>query len=123
VLVPKVLVAGATLQCSHGGRRQVLSGSPKLEVAGNAVVTAGMETGLPFAPGAPGVLSPCPILTPSGAPSPCAATVAATAGFATRLTVGGAPALLDTASGQTINVQSPGTWSVSDAGQTKLEAT
>lgn len=120
--MPKVLVAGATLQCSHGGSRQVPSGSPKLQVAGNAVVTAGMETGLPFAPGAPGVLTPCPIQTPSGAPSPCTATVAATAGFASKLAVGGAPVLLDTASGQTVNVQAPGTWSVSDPGQTMLEA-
>ena len=122
--MPKVLVVGAIIQCSHGGTRRLLTGSPRMQVAGSAVVTSGMEVGLTFALGAPGVLVPCPVQTTTlpTAPSPCMATAAATTGLAKKLTVGGSPALLNSAGGQTINVQSPGTWSVTDAGQTILEA-
>jgi hypothetical protein len=55
-------------------------------------------------------------------PVPCVTSPAA-AGLAVKLAVGNTPVLLDSASGQTVNAVSPGTWSVADAGQTKLEAT
>lgn len=119
--MPAVLVAGAAIACSHGGLCRLPTGSPTVQVGGNGVVTAGMEAGLSFAPGAPGVLVPCPFATAAG-PSPCTATTPATAGLATKLMVGGAPALLDTAGGQTINPQSPSTWRVINAGQVQLEA-
>jgi hypothetical protein len=122
--VAKVVVAGATLECSHGGRLELLTGSPSLQVAGQSVVTSGMESGLSFAPGAPGVLAPCPIQTTTSppAPSPCSSTGPASTGLAAKLVVGGTPVLLDGAGGTTVNAQSPGTWSVADAGQTQLEA-
>jgi hypothetical protein len=117
-----VVVAGATLKCSHGGQLKLSTGDSRLEVDGSGAVTSGMESGLAFAPGAPGVIAPCPITTPAGAPSPCSSTAPATKGTSSKLYVGEMPVLLDDAGGQTINAVSPGTWSVADAGQSKLEA-
>jgi len=39
------------------------------------------------------------------------------------LTAGGQPVLLDSATGTTASGAGPGTWTVSDPGQQKLEAT
>jgi hypothetical protein len=115
-----VVVAGAILRCSHLGSARPTIGDPRLSVDGRAAVTAGKELGISFAPGAPGVLTPCPFSTPAGA-SPCTATVAASAGVSTLLLVGGVGVLLDSAGGQAINANDPAaTWSVLDAGQTRL---
>jgi len=122
--MPNVVVVGGTIQCSHGGVVQLASGSGLLGIAGAAALTSGMEAGLSFAPGAPGVRTPCPCTTPPPAskPSPCTATLSATAGISTQLTVGGQGVLLDSASGVTVNagaVPPPAlTWSVAEAGQT-----
>jgi len=124
--MPRVVVSGAIIECSHGGRLRVVKpGSPKLAVDGNGALVTGMETGFAFVPGAPGVLVPCPIQTTTTppAPSPCTSTLASTSGIATKLAVAETPVLLDTASGQTVNAQSPGTWKVADPGQGKLGAT
>ncbi len=119
----QVLVAGAILQCSHKGTLQMSGGDSRLSVSGNGAITFGMEAGLSFAPGAPGVISPCPWTNPSGVASPCAATIAALAGQATQLAVGGAPVLLDNANGLATNPHDPSaTWSVSSAGQNLLSA-
>jgi hypothetical protein len=120
-----VLVAGAIIQCTHGGTRKIASGDSRLEVAGKGAITYGMEGGLSFAPGAPDVISPCPMQTPAGAPSPCSATTPATSGIASKLDVGNMPALLDGAGGLTVNASDPSArWSVASSGQTptKLEA-
>jgi len=123
-----VVVEGAIIQCSHGGKSKISSGSSKLTVKGKKVVVAGMEAGISFigfsSPPTPDNPAACPVKTTSSppSPSPCTATVAATSGLATTLTVGGIPALLDSASGQTMNAVSPGTWSISDAGQSLLKA-
>ena len=122
-----VLVAGAVIQCSHGGSYKFSQGNPKLSISGNKVITSGMEVGVSFAPGSPGVLVPCPKLALAGTPpppSPCTATLAALpSGVALKLTVGGLGALLDAAQGQTVNANDPAaTWSVSSAGQTLLKA-
>jgi hypothetical protein len=115
-----VVVAGAILRCSHLGSARLTIGDPHLSVDGRAAVTAGKELGISFAPGAPGVLTPCPFSTPAGA-SPCTATVAASAGVSTLLLVGGVGVLLDSAGGQAINANDPAaTWSVLDPGQTRL---
>jgi hypothetical protein len=120
--MPNVVVVGGQIKCSHGGVVQLLSGADLLEIASAAVITAGMEAGLSFATGSPGVLTPCPLpAPPSGPPasSSCTATVAATSGTSELLTVGGVGALLDTAKGQAINPNDPNaTWSVAKAGQT-----
>jgi hypothetical protein len=116
-----VVVKGAIIKCSHGGQLKLSSGDSKLEVDGSGAVTSGMEAGLAFAPGGPDVVAPCPYTTPAGVTSPCSSTTPATQGTSTKLTVGGMAVLLDSAQGQTINVP-PGTWSVTNAGQSKLEA-
>jgi hypothetical protein len=122
----RVLVNGATIQCSHGGQLQLTAGDPRLSVGGKGAVLSGAEGGLTFGTAQaplPG-LAPCPVQTTSTppVPSPCV-TAPAAAGLATKLAVGNTPVLLDSATGQTINPANPGTWSVTDAGQTKLEAT
>jgi hypothetical protein len=121
--MPQVLVAGATIQCSHKGTARLPNGDARLQVAGQPAVTAGMEAGISFAPGAPTVITPCPLQTTTTppAPSPCTATVVATAGISAILIIGGAGVLLDTATGPATNANDPGaTWSVLDAGQTLL---
>lgn len=122
-----VLVAGAIIKCSHGGSCKLSKGNSKLTIGGNDVITSGMEVGISFAPGSPGVVVPCPKLANAGTPpppSPCTATIATTpSGVATKLTVDGVGALLDGASGQTVNANDPAaTWSVDSAGQTLLKA-
>jgi len=113
--MPKVLVAGGTLKCSHQGTAKLPKGDSRLQVSSKAAVTAGMEVGLPF--------PDCPLKNPgTAAPSPCTATVAALpAGVSKLLSVGGAGVLLDSATGQATNPSDPSaTWSVADAGQTLL---
>jgi hypothetical protein len=120
-----VVVTGAVIQCSHGGQARLTAGNAKLKVDGQAAVTAGQEAGISFAPGSPGLVVPCPKLANAGTPpppSPCAATLAATAGVSVKITVDGQGALLDNASGNATNTNDPGaTWSVTSAGQTKLQ--
>ena len=118
--MPNVVVVGGIIQCSHKGTVKLSSGDSRLEISGAAALTAGMEAGLAFAPGAPGVLVPCPLPAPSGPPgsSPCTATIKATAGVSEQLTVGGLGVLLDNASGQATNPNDPtATWSIAQAGQ------
>ena len=118
----QVLVAGGIIQCSHKGQVKLSGGDSRLTVSGNGAITFGMESGLAFSPGSPGLVSPCTFLDPkSGSPSYCAATLPATAGQATLLAVGGTPVLLDNASGVATNPSGvPATWSVASAGQSLL---
>jgi hypothetical protein len=120
----QVLVAGATLQCKHNGQLRLSGGDSRLSVSGSGAITFGMEAGLSFAIGSPGVTTPCPFPDPkSGAPSPCAATLPATTGISILLAVGGTPVLLDNAAGNAVNQGDPAaTWSVASAGQTLLSA-
>jgi hypothetical protein len=121
----RVLVKGAVIQCGHGGQLRLTTGDERLTVAGNGAVTSGMEAGLVFgSPPAPlPGMAPCTAALPNGTFVPCVTAAALLAGLATKLTVGGTAVLLDTASGQTVTVAAgPRTWSVSDAGQQKLEA-
>jgi len=124
--MPTVLVVGGLLQCTHGGQLKVTAGSSQMTVDNNAVVTSGMEAGLTFgSPTAPvpAMIAPCSAQTPSTPPVfvPCT-TMPAAAGAAVKLSVGNMPALLSSATGPTVSGAGPGTWSVSDAGQVKLEA-
>ena|SRR5918993_5180395 len=114
-----VVVLGGIIKCSHGGKAILTSGDSRLDVASKNVVLQGQEAGVSFAAGTP----MCPVQTPSGVPSPCTATIAATSGVSTKITVGGFGALLDTAQGNATNAQDPSaTWSIDDAGQDKLES-
>lgn len=115
-----VVVTGGVLTCSHKGRAKLSSGDSRLTVDGKAAVVSGHEVGVSFATGSPGVDVPCNFKTNAG-PSPCTATVAATAGVSTKLTVGGLGVLLDNATGTAVNtIDGSATWSVADAGQSKL---
>jgi hypothetical protein len=123
-----VVVVGGIAKCSHQGQVRFTSGDSRLDVDGNNVVVQGQEVGLSFAPAPPsgaappGLIAPCPFSTAAG-PSPCAATLAATTGISTKVTVGNLGALLDTASGKATNPQDPSaTWSIQSAGQSKLES-
>ncbi|GHG11746.1 MULTISPECIES: hypothetical protein [Streptomyces] len=119
-----VLVAGAVIQCTHQGRLTLAAGDPRVTVKGRGVVLAGKENGLVFGSPttpAPGMLSPCSATTPAGVPQPCALTPATPDGWSRKLTVGGTPVLLATASGVTASGAGPGRWTVSDPGQNVLE--
>ncbi len=123
----QVLVAGATIQCSHGGTARLPNGDKRLQISNKSAVTAGQEVGVSFAPGAPTTVVPCPHQTKSSppAPSPCSATQAAQNGISTLLVVDNAGilagVLLHNASGQATNADDPAAkWSVADAGQTLL---
>ncbi|RSS41927.1 hypothetical protein [Streptomyces sp. WAC08241] len=121
--MPLVLVEGATVQCTHQGRLTLMAGDPRVTVKGRGVVLAGKEGGLAFGSAAtpvPGMVSPCTATTPGG-PQPCVIAPATPDGWSRKLTVGGAPVLLATASGVTASGQGPGRWTVADPGQTVLE--
>lgn len=116
-----VVVAGGVLSCAHQGQVRLSSGDGRLTVDGNGAVLSGMEVGLSFAPGTPGVITPCPITSAGGSPAPCAGTLAATSGVSAKLTIGGLGVLLDSAGGNVPNPQlGNATWSVTSAGQAKL---
>jgi hypothetical protein len=125
-----VLVQGAVIKCLHGGQLKLLTGSTSLVVGQNGAVTSGMEAGLTFGSpqvSVPGMVSPCNATTTTSppAPAPCVTGAGLPASLATKLTVGNLPVLLDSASGLTTGLAAPslpGTWSVADAGQQKLEA-
>ncbi|WP_435971995.1 hypothetical protein [Streptomyces sp. Qhu_M48] len=119
-----VLVAGAVIQCTHQGRLTLAAGDPRVTVKGRGVVLAGKENGLVFGSAAtpvPGMLSPCTATTPAGTPQPCAITPATPDGWSRKLTVGGTPVLLATASGVTVSGMGAGRWTVADPGQAVLE--
>ncbi|MDQ0000092.1 MULTISPECIES: hypothetical protein [Pseudarthrobacter] len=113
-----VVVAGAVLECSHGGRITVSAGDARLTVDGHGAVPAGAEAGLSFASASP----PCKNTTPEPSPAPCTTGAALPGGAARKLAVGGRPVLLATANGLTTSKGPSGTWKVADAGQTTLEA-
>jgi hypothetical protein len=121
-----VLAKGAVIQCPHGGQLMLTSGDARLAVAGMGVVISGMEVGLtfgsPLTP-VPGMVSPCNAQTAPSVYAPCVTSAALPAGLAQKLAVGNLPVLLDGASGPTVSAAGPGTWSVSNPGQQKLEAT
>ena len=88
-----VLVAGATIECMHAGapfgKAAISGGDGRLAVSGNGALTAGMEVGISFEAGKPGVLKACTYQNPSGAKQACTATFAAITGISAMLSVGG----------------------------------
>ncbi|MFC9593681.1 hypothetical protein [Streptomyces sp. NPDC056944] len=121
-----VLVEGAIIECTHQGRLRLAAGDPRVTVKGKGVVLAGKESGLQFGSAAtpvPGMVTPCTATSPGGVQKACLITAPATPdGFTKKLTVGGTPVLLATASGVTASAQGPGRWTVADAGQDLLES-
>ncbi|MER7251326.1 hypothetical protein [Kribbella sp. NPDC000426] len=127
-----VVVAGGTVGCGHAGTISVATVSTGLTVGSKGVLLLGQEAGLAFLPAAPPtapVPPQCAHVTTSQVPlpAPCI-TQAASSGTATKLTVGHVPVLLSSAQGTTTtpvpNAVPPinSTWSVSNAGQTRLTA-
>lgn len=121
-----VVVQGAVIKCLHSGQLKLMTGDARLTVAGNGAVTSGMEAGLTFGSPqvpVPGMVSPCTAHTTSTPPAfvPCVTAATVPAGLATKLTVGNLAVLLDSASGTTASGAGPGTWSVGNPGQQKLE--
>jgi hypothetical protein len=115
-----VAVLGGTLQCGHAGNIAVTTAKARLKVGGADVLLTGEEVGLTF------VTCQNKTTTTTPAPSPCLSQ-AVTAGTSTKLTVGGVPVLLASATGTTVpsvtpSTTGPFTWSVSAAGQSKLTA-
>ena len=118
--MPNVVTVAGIFKCSHKGMVHPLQGDVRLNINKSAVVVAGQEVGVSFAPGVPGLIVPCGLSSASG-PSPCTATMKAMGGVSVQLTVGGLGVLLSNAFGQAVNPNDPAaTWSVSDAGQTVL---
>jgi len=112
------VVKTGSLACAHTGTATIASGSARLTVSGKGVLLSGTESGLNF----PDCQNKTTTQTPS--PAPCVSD-AATAGPATKLTVGRKPVLLAAATGLThpsVTPAAPGTWTVKSAGQTKLTA-
>jgi hypothetical protein len=106
--MPQVLVAGATIKCTHQGVAPFPSGDSRLVVSGNGAITAGMEVGI--------TLIGCTFPSSTPGALPCVSQVA-TGGMSTLLAVGGTPVLLDNATGLTSNAVN---WTVADPGQQLL---
>lgn len=113
--MPAVLTAGSTVVCAHQGTVTLVAGQNKLTVGGQAALVQGDLDGK--------AIAGCVTVTdPNTSTLLCSTVAAALGGVSTRLTVGGKGVLLDTIQGQTNGtvggvVQ---TWSVQDAGQTRL---
>jgi hypothetical protein len=112
-----VVVKAGSLACSHQGSATVSSVSARLTIGGKGALLKGQESGLDF--------TGCTNTTTDGnsSPAPCISDPA-TAGVATKLTVGKTAVLLK-AGGLTHPKATPavaGTWSVQSAGQSKLTA-
>ncbi|MCP2341337.1 hypothetical protein [Actinomadura rupiterrae] len=103
--MPAVLTESSVLQCVHGGKVVAQPGSRKLNVDKAAVLVRADVLAA--------VVAGCPLT-----PKPCTKVTTVTAGLATRLLILKEPVVLATAQGAT----DLGTWSVLDAGQTKLVA-
>lgn len=114
--MPKVITESSTLKCISQGTVQLTAGQSKLKVGGAKVLVQGDLEGA--------TISGCTIVTdPNTGKKQCTVVLAAPAGAATKLKVGGKPVLLDTASGSADGLAPvPETFSVESAGQTKLEA-
>jgi hypothetical protein len=115
-----VAVLGGTLRCGHNGTVTVTTAKARLKVSGSDVLLTGEEVSLVFA------TCPNQSTTTTPVPSPCLSQ-AVTAGTAAKLTVGGLPVLLASATGTTLpsvtpSTSGPFTWSVSAAGQGRLTA-
>lgn len=116
--MPKVLTTGSEVLCgiqaaaSHGGNVSVTS-SAKLKVNGNSVLVRSSVEGKPVA----GCQTPN---DSTKSLKTCTSATSVTAGEASKLTVGGQPALLDTVTGIT-DGNPPGTVPA-DAKQDKLTA-
>jgi hypothetical protein len=112
-----VLTKGSTLKCANQGTVTLIPTQSKLTVSGQAAMVDGDLSGA--------LISACQTVTdPQSANLQCLSVAAATGGVAAKLTVSGKGVLLKEIQGQTKGTLAgiAQTWSVTDAGQTKLKA-
>jgi hypothetical protein len=112
-----VLTEQSTLDCAHAGKVKPTATQQKLKVAGAKVLVTGDLSGAP--------ISACATPPdPNTSTLKCLTVLTATGGVATKLKVAGKGVLLQSVNGQTNGTVggTPQTWSVIDAGQTKLKA-
>lgn len=106
-----VLTEAATVRCVHTGTAQLAPSQRQLSVGGDAVLVGTDLVGR--------TISDCKLTGPGT--KRCTTTTSMLIGSAVRLAAGGRPVLLDTANGVTDSVP-PGTWTVTDPGQSTLQA-
>ncbi len=109
------LTQGSTVNCAHQGKVALAPSQSKLTVGGQSVL---VETDV-----AGKAISGCGLPTTSTSVTCLTVVSEIPGGTSLRLTVGGKAALIDSANGLTNGSQGgvPATWSVLDAGQTKLK--
>ena len=110
--MPKLLTSTAVVQCPHGGKVQITPSQTAVLAGGNPVLVLGDLDGKPIA----GCAQPA-----SSSTKPCTQTLPMLVGASMVATAGGAPALLDTATGMTDGVP-PGPWRVLAPGQSRVDA-
>jgi hypothetical protein len=110
--MPAVLTTGSALTCPHHGTVSLQASERLLTVDGQAVVTRADVLN--------GTVAGC--TNQGGSNKPCLKIVTIAAGVSTTLRLGHEFVALATAQGLT-DSSPPGTWQVSSANQTKLEAT
>ena len=111
-MTPAVLTTSSTLKCVHGGTLQVQASTSQLSAGGSPTL---VEADVLAA-----TVSGCSNTNAAAGQMPCV-TVTVLAGQSTNLTVAGQAVLLESATGLTSSTP-PGTWQVSSAGQSVLEA-
>lgn len=111
--MPLVLSANAVIRCSHQGSVIVTPSQQKLKVDGTPVL---VQSDLLSA-----TIAGCTNTDARAGQVPCLRILSVAAGMATKLKAGGQSVVLEGATGPTSSTP-PGTFSVSNAGQTKLRA-
>jgi hypothetical protein len=115
--MPLVVTDASSIVCAHKGHAKLTASQTKLKVAGANVLVAGDIKG--------SQIPDCTTVPDTNtSTAPCLAVSSEQGGVASKLMVGGKGVVLKTITGQTNGTVSgtPQTWSVQDAGQTKLQA-
>jgi hypothetical protein len=112
--MPNLLTEDSIIQCAHRGRVVVTASQSGLTVNDRKVLVKDDMLS---------AVVTCPAVTSTGIKQ-CTTVKSILSGVAKTLAVGGQPVLLETAQGLTDGLAGgmPGTWSVTSAGQTKLQA-
>jgi hypothetical protein len=110
--MPSVLTVASAVTCPHQAS-VATSGTSKLTVSGSAALLAAGIAGQ--------TVSACPI-SDSSSTTKCRTVLSVTGGLATKLTVGGAPVVLESLIGVTDGVSPAGNALVAQANQTRLTA-
>jgi hypothetical protein len=112
--MPQAITEQSTIACSHQGQVLATAGQSKLKVSGALALVDGDVPNAKLAPGTCANVGTGLV--------PCTALSPLPGGVASRLKVDGRGVLLADLTGTTNSSTVPGTFSVSDAGQTRLQA-